>query len=98
MQTKLPETITKSVFILARKHSWETEYTITFGEVDYSEHIDEYILLGTENITLHVTQTELAQAEISILRKRREKILADTELKKKAIYERIQSLLCIEQK
>ncbi|CAI1688628.1 hypothetical protein [Serratia fonticola] len=98
MQSKLPETITMDVFILARRHPWEDEYTVTFGDSDFSEHIKEYTLLGKESITLNVPQIDMAQAEIAKLRKRRERILAEVEIQKQAIDDQIQSLLCIEQK
>ncbi|MBU9809283.1 hypothetical protein ACE2AK_04015 [Rahnella perminowiae] len=98
MQTKLPLTATRMIFIMAYKEKWNDDYSILFSGTDISSIGSEYTLLGSKEVTLDVPQIDLDNGEVANLSKLKSQILADAHLKVKDIDEKIKSLMFIDTK
>ncbi|MBU9818189.1 hypothetical protein J1781_25510 [Rahnella sp. C60] len=98
MQTKLPLTATRMIFIMAYKEKWNDDYSILFSGTDISSIGSEYTLLGSKEVTLDVPQIDLDNGEVANLSKLKSQILADAHLKVKDIDEKIKSLKFIDNK
>ena len=98
MQTKLPLTATRMIFIMAYKEKWNDDYSILFSGTDISSIGSEYTLLGSKEVTLDVPQIDLDNGEVANLSKLKSQILADAHLKVKDIDEKIKSLKFIDTK
>ncbi|THD51856.1 hypothetical protein ERD95_08210 [Enterobacteriaceae bacterium ML5] len=98
MQTELPATVNAKVFIFAKKDAWDGEYKIHVMSADISDLLEDYILLGSEDITVNVPKVDLVNGALSFLNKKKEGLLAITELAVKDIDKEIHSLIYSETK
>lgn len=93
MQTELPATVNAKVFIFAKKDVWDGEYKLHVMSGDISGLLDGYILLGSEDITVNVPKVDLVNGALSFLNKKKEDLLANTDLATKDIDKEIHSLI-----
>lgn len=92
MQIKLPETVTQTMFITAYKSGITGGHTIMISSTDMSDVSSDYVVLGTEEITLNVPQVNLINEKVDILNKQKAKILLDSQEAIKSIDTEIQLL------
>ena len=93
MQTKLPGSVTKKFFIFATKYEWIDEYIISVFESDISSIKPDYILIGTQEVTFEIKETDFLKSEIAGLEKAKIQLFAETSEREKYISRKIQSLL-----
>lgn len=98
MQTKLPKSVIKTLYIHAMKDDWDEQISIHAFECDISASNPEFIFLGAQDVEITVPQVDIIAAEIKCLKNSRTKLLAETEMKQQRITDRIQSLMCIDNK
>ncbi|ADW76531.1 hypothetical protein Rahaq_4956 (plasmid) [Rahnella aceris] len=93
MQTKLPATVTATMFIFAKKDLWDDEYKIHVMSGDISGLLDGFILLGSEEITVNVPKVDLVNGALSFLNKQKEGLITTTEIAVREIDTEIHSLI-----
>lgn len=93
MQTKLPATVTATMFIFAKKDLWDDEYKIHVMSGDISGLLDGFILLGSEEVTVNVPKVDLVNGVLSFLSKQKEELLTATEIAVNDIDKEIHSLI-----
>lgn len=93
MQTKLPATVTATMFIFAKKDLWDDEYKIHVMSGDISGLLDGFILLGSEEITVNVPKVDLVNWALSFLNKQKEGLITTTEIAVREIDTEIHSLI-----
>ncbi len=98
MQTKLPETVTATLYIHASKICIGGKYSVSVFGCDMSDTFKDIFLVGTQEVTLNVPQIDFIQAQVDCLNKQKNQISAKTQVALKSIDDQIQSLTCIEHK
>ncbi|PIJ51972.1 hypothetical protein BL250_03140 [Erwinia sp. OLTSP20] len=97
MQTALPTSINKKLFIAAQKYTWENEFSIRVMDYDPPDNENvTTVLLTTLDISIDIPSVNLTQCEIDGLEKMKSRIVTDSQMRIKEIEEKIQSLRCIE--
>lgn len=92
MQIKLPETVTQTVFITAYKSDINGGHTIMISCTDMSNVSSDYVVLGTEEITLNVPQVNFINEKVEKLNKQKTKIIIESQEAIKSIDSEIQLL------
>ncbi|CAM3716432.1 hypothetical protein BS639_16995 [Rouxiella silvae] len=93
----LPKTLTKPVFITAKRNSYTKEYDLSISEFDSSEYTEDSVLLGIVEVTINVPQPDdILSLEVAKLRSSQAKILAVANHKQALLEDQVQSLLCID--
>jgi len=99
MQTTLPSSINKVLFIAAQKYFWEEDFSIRVLDYEPIRNDDvTTILLTTHDLSIDIPSVDLTQGEINHLEESKRKILSDAHAKVQVIEGKIQSLRCIEHK
>jgi hypothetical protein len=95
----MKHTITQAMFVHAEKQYGTNGHTLSLKVCDMSEY--GYICLGNVEVSADYELPDdfnFTQCEIDLLRKEQKRILAESQKKVTVIEERIQSMLCLENK
>lgn len=86
-------------FVHWHKYEWDSEPQYAIWRCDMSDNGPEYVCIGEREFETEIPDDfDPRPSQISALRKAKQEILADAQLKVNNIEEQIQSLLCIEHK
>lgn len=96
----LPLSFTKKMFIVASRSYTKEEYDLSLVSYNPQESTNPigYILIGEAEVTVDVPQINVINAEIEAIKKARDELLAEAQLKANHLNQRIEQLLAIEYK
>jgi hypothetical protein len=97
----LPLSLTKKMFIVASRHyTNKEEYELSLVSYNPQDGTNSmgYILIGETEVTVDVPQINVINAEIEAIKKARDELLAEAQLKANNLNHRIEQLLAIEYK